>query len=45
MSDDYLWDRSGPPDVDVERLERLLGTAQHAGRAEWPARPGTARAS
>ena len=26
MSDDYLWDRSGPPDADVERLERLLGT-------------------
>jgi hypothetical protein len=25
MSDDYLWDGSGPPDPDVERLERLLG--------------------
>src|SRR5262249_46034203 len=25
MSDDYLWDRSGPPDPDVERLEALLG--------------------
>src|SRR2546423_9390614 len=25
MSDDYLWDRSGPPDPDVERLERMLG--------------------
>jgi len=24
MSDDYLWDRSGPPDPDVERLEALL---------------------
>jgi len=24
MNDDYLWDRSGPPDPDVERLERLL---------------------
>jgi hypothetical protein len=24
MSDDYLWDRSGPPDADVERLERML---------------------
>jgi ferric-dicitrate binding protein FerR (iron transport regulator) len=22
---DYLWDRSGPPDPDVERLESLLG--------------------
>src|SRR5262245_8951893 len=25
MSDEYLWDRSGPPDPDVERLERMLG--------------------
>jgi len=25
MSDEYLWDGSGPPDPDVERLERLLG--------------------
>lgn len=24
MSDDYLWDRSGSPDPDVERLEELL---------------------
>ena len=25
MSEDYLWDRSGPPDPDVERVESLLG--------------------
>ena len=25
MKDDYLWDGSGPPDPDVERLERILG--------------------
>ena len=25
MSDDYLFDGSGTPDPDVERLERLLG--------------------
>jgi FecR protein len=25
MSDEYLWDRSGPPDPDVERLETMLG--------------------
>ena len=25
MSDDYLWDGSGPPDPDVQRLEALLG--------------------
>jgi FecR protein len=28
MQDDYLWDRSGPPDPDVQRLERLLGRLQ-----------------
>jgi hypothetical protein len=27
--DDYLWDRSGTPDADVERLERLLGAMRH----------------
>jgi hypothetical protein len=25
MNDDYLWDRSGEPDPEVERLERVLG--------------------
>jgi len=25
MSDDYLWDRSGKPDRDVEKLEQMLG--------------------
>ncbi len=25
MNDDYLWDKSGEPDPDVERLESLLG--------------------
>jgi FecR-like protein len=25
MSDDYLWDGSGTPDPDVERLEQMLG--------------------
>ena len=25
MTDDYLWDRSGTPDPDVERLETMLG--------------------
>src|SRR5919106_723738 len=28
MKDDYVWDRSGPPDPDVQRLERLLGQLQ-----------------
>lgn len=25
MSDEYLWDRSGPPDPEVARLEQMLG--------------------
>jgi FecR protein len=25
VADDYLWDGSGPPDPEIERLERLLG--------------------
>src|SRR5262245_21591685 len=29
MSDDYLWNRSGPPDPDVEKLERLLEPLAH----------------
>jgi hypothetical protein len=29
----YLWDKSGPSDLEVERLERLLGRFGHRGRA------------
>ncbi|MDB4953014.1 MAG: hypothetical protein JWO36_583 [Myxococcales bacterium] len=29
MSDDYLWDRSGPRDPDVEKLEKLLAPLAH----------------
>jgi hypothetical protein len=29
MSDDYLWDGSGKPDPDVERLESLLSRYRH----------------
>ena len=29
MSDDYLWDGSGEPDPEVERLERLLERFKH----------------
>lgn len=31
-SDDYLWDRTGPPDDDVRRLEELLGGFAHDRR-------------
>ena len=29
MNDDYLWDKSGEPDPEVERLEKLLGEFRH----------------
>jgi ferric-dicitrate binding protein FerR (iron transport regulator) len=29
MKDDYLWDRSGEPDPEIERLETLLGRFRH----------------
>lgn len=32
MRDDYLWDGSGEPDPDVQRLERLLGQFRHSDR-------------
>ena len=46
MSDDYLWDGSGPPDPEVERLESMLGRLRstrpapalpepRAGRTAW----------
>ena len=37
MNDDYLWDRSGPPDPEVQRLERLL--ARYRGSGTAPALP------
>lgn len=37
--DDYLWDRSGTPDPEVEKLERALGPLAHeAPPLELPAR-------
>ena len=36
-SNGYLWDRSGEPDPEVVRLERVLGTLRHRGTA--PALP------
>jgi hypothetical protein len=40
MPDDYLWDRSGAPESEVERLEELLGRYRYRGPAvlELPAR-------
>ncbi|MFN2385862.1 MAG: FecR domain-containing protein [Thermoanaerobaculia bacterium] len=43
MDDRYLWDRSGPPDPEVERLERALSPLRHSGAA--PAIPDRRRVS
>jgi hypothetical protein len=32
MNDDYLWDRSGEPDPEVERLERVLGKYRYQAK-------------
>jgi hypothetical protein len=29
MNDDYLWDRSGEPDSEIQRLEEILGTLRY----------------
>lgn len=37
MNDDYLWDGSGKPDREVQRLESLLSRLRHNRPApEWP---------
>ena len=33
MNDDYLWDRSEPPDPEIERLERTLAPFRYRHRA------------
>lgn len=37
MSDDYLWDRSGEPDPEVERLEQVLGKYRYQAKPLAPA--------
>jgi negative regulator of sigma E activity len=29
MNDDYLWDKSGEPDPQIQQLEEILGTLRH----------------
>jgi FecR protein len=44
VADDYLWDSSGPPDPEIERLERLLGRFRGSARpASFVPRPSTRR--
>jgi hypothetical protein len=38
MKDDYLWDRSGEPDPEIQELEQILGTMRYRPRSfEIPA--------
>ena len=39
MRDDYLWDKSGEPDPDVERLERTLGRLRAEREPSFDAAP------
>ena len=42
MKDDYLWDGTGEPDPEVERLEQMLSVYKFQPKhLELPARPGT----
>jgi len=43
MRDDYLWDGSGEPDPEIEKLEKALG--QFRTKAEAPAFPAMGRAA
>jgi hypothetical protein len=45
VSDKYLWDRSGPPDPEVVRLEQLLGTLRSTRPASAPVLPAEQGAS
>jgi ferric-dicitrate binding protein FerR (iron transport regulator) len=37
MPDDYLWDRSGEPDPEIERMEQVLGRLRSKQPPEWRA--------
>ena len=39
MNDDYLWDRSGPPDPEIERLEHTLAPLRYRHRAALASAP------
>ena len=32
MKDDYLWDKSGEPDPEIQKLEEILGTLRYQAR-------------
>ena len=33
MNDDYLWDKSGEPDPEIQKLEEILGTLRYQPQA------------
>lgn len=33
MNDDYLWDKSGEPDPEIQKLEEMLGTLRYQPQA------------
>src|SRR5258706_16101356 len=33
MNDNYLWDRTGKPDAEIQELEELLGTLRYRPRS------------
>jgi hypothetical protein len=40
MNEDYLWDKTGEPDPEIERLERVMGTLRYRPRKfELPVEP------
>lgn len=39
MNDDYLWNRSGPPDPEVARLEEALASLRYRHRARLALEP------
>ena len=44
MKDDYLWDRTGQPDQDIQQLEEILGELRYQPRPlEIPVRVQTGR--
>jgi hypothetical protein len=43
MNEDYLWDKSGDPDPDIERLEKTLGSMRYKRPAEPLPLPATTR--
>jgi len=45
MNEDYLWDKSGEPDPDIEQLEKTLGRLRYRRPAEPLPLPATTRRS